>query len=85
MGDACMRTLREELNRRSLVEAQMKDLLDAAAQPAGADLAGMANLGRALLYLEMYEKNERSKARYHAPMSDLIATLKARIQQRAGE
>lgn len=75
-----MKTLRQELNRRSIVEAQMKDLLDAAARPMGDDPAGVVNLGRALLYAEMYEKNESTKARYNEPMAALIGTLEARIQ-----
>lgn len=74
-----MKTLREELIRRSAIEQQMKDLLDAAALPQGEDMIGAANLGRAWLFAALYDGNEKSKARYDGPMAGLIAALEARI------
>ncbi len=70
-----MPTLEEQ--RYAAVQRQMKGLLDAAAS----DLNPATNLLRALLYAEMYERNEMTHQRVLEAQMSLIQTLQARISQ----
>lgn len=71
-----------EEERYAAVQEQMKDLLDAAA----VDLDPAANMLRAMLYAEMYDRNERHHMRVMAARTDFVRVLWARIaQQRHNE
>ena len=74
------RTLAKELQRRKAVEKQMKDLLDKAAEPQSIG-SGIINLGRAMLFAEMYERNETTKAPYDEAITAFVQVLHQRSQQ----
>ena len=67
-----------EEQRYAAVQSQMKDLLDAAAK----DLNPATNLLRAMLYAELYERNEATHQRMMDARTGLVRTLVARIRDR---
>lgn len=71
-----------EEERYQRVQEQMKDLLDAAA----VDLNPATNMLRAMLYAEMYERNERHHMRVIEARTAFVRVLWAHIaQQRHNE
>ena len=64
-----------EEQRYATVQAQMKDLLDAAA----IDLNPATNLLRAMLYAEMYARNEKHHALVMNARTGFVQVLRARI------
>jgi hypothetical protein len=68
-----------EEQRYAAVQEQMKGLLDTAAK----DVNPIADLLRAILYAELYERNERTHQRVVAARLDLVQTLEARISEKS--
>jgi hypothetical protein len=64
-----------EEEQYSTVQQQMKDLLDATA----VDLNPVTNLLRAMLYAELYERNEATHQRVMDARMSFVQTLQARI------